>query len=151
MRNDLRFLNAPTPSGTNYLKVKQNSEEWQQARKNRITGSRLPSLLGMYGKKKFDEMWRVFIEGTSEKCLSGIENIKRGHLFKKDGIKRFKKVSKTTTNTCGFFFHPCNQHYGASPDALGPNGVLVEIKTRAPGTDAPTKSLSTYPNYFIQC
>ena len=51
----------------------------------------------------------------------------------------------------GFFQHPSSSRYGASPDALGPGGLLVEIKTRAVNADGPLKSLASFPNYFVQC
>ena len=50
-----------------------------------------------------------------------------------------------------FFQHPCSSRYGASLDALGPGGLLVEIKTRAVNADGPLKSLASFPNYFVQC
>ena len=96
-------------------------------------------------------MWDIVKNGTHEPDLSGIENIRRGHLFEKDGIDFFEKMSKSSTKRCGFFLHPNSYRYGASPDALGPAGVIVEIKTRAANTPAPLPSLAKFPNYYVQC
>ena len=41
--------------------------------------------------------------------------------------------------------------YGSSPDALGPLGILLEVKTRAEGSSSPLQSLDTVPQYFVQC
>ena len=51
---DLNFLEAPKPSGDNYVNVTQNSPEWFSVRKYKVTGSCLPSLIGLLGKSKFD-------------------------------------------------------------------------------------------------
>ena len=49
LKIDLRFLKAPKPCGYNYENVYQNTEEWQRLRNYKVTGSRLPALLGLYG------------------------------------------------------------------------------------------------------
>ena len=47
LKLDISFLEAPQPDGDNYVAVKQNTDEWHTARKFKITGSPLPSLLGL--------------------------------------------------------------------------------------------------------
>ena len=106
---DICFLKAPVPKGSNYLDIAQNTEVWHNARKLKITGSRLPSLLGIYGKKKFTSYWEMVIDGkNNENLLAGIENIKRGHLYEKEAIRYFETVSKSTTNQW-FFSTPIQQ------------------------------------------
>jgi len=146
---DLCFLQAPNPCGTNYINTLQNTTEWQQIRKNRITGSRLPALLGIYGQKQYDCMWDIVCNGGQERDLSNLENIKRGHFNEKEGICYFEKVSKATTKSCGFFKHPCYERFGSSPDALGPSGVLIEMKTRSSNSDSPLQSITAA--YYMQC
>ena len=51
---NLSFLEAPQPSGDNYVNVQQNSPEWLEIKRNKVTGSRLPALLAFYGKTKFE-------------------------------------------------------------------------------------------------
>ena len=51
---DLNFLEAPTPSGDNYVNVTQNFPEWFSIRKYEVIGSRLSSLIVLSGKSKFD-------------------------------------------------------------------------------------------------
>ena len=105
----------------------------------------------MHGNKKFVETWDIVKIGKAEKDISGIENIQRGLMFEKDGVTFFETKSKSTTSSCGFFLHPSNGCFGASPDALGPNGILIEIKTRAKNSDGPLKNLDLCPHYFVQC
>ena len=44
---DISFLQAPKPTASNYIETEQNSPEWLEIRKYRITGSRVPVLLGL--------------------------------------------------------------------------------------------------------
>ena len=41
--------------------------------------------------------------------------------------------------------------YGSSPDAVGPLGILLEVKSRAEVSLSPLESLDTVPQYFMQC
>jgi len=116
---NISFSEAPKPHGTNYVNVKQNTKDWFDRRKFMITGSRLPSLLGFYGNKKFTECWDTIMLGlNNENSLNGIPNIKRGHYYEQEAIEYLEKLSKSKTERCGFFKHPLKVGYGASPDAL---------------------------------
>ena len=66
-------------------------------------------------------------------------------------IDLFQNISKSTVERCGLFNHPTKMGYAASPDGLGPEGILLEVKTRAENCDAPLKSLKDLPQYFVQC
>ena len=41
--------------------------------------------------------------------------------------------------------------YGSSPDAVGPLGILLEVKRRAEVSLSPLESLDIVPQYFMQC
>ena len=43
----------------NYKNVEQNSNAWLNIRKNKITGSQLPALLGVYGKKSLNPIGKL--------------------------------------------------------------------------------------------
>ena len=75
---DLSFLEAPKSYGDNYENVSQNTQKWLDLRRNKVTGSRLPALLGFYGKSKFDSIWSIVRNGKSEECFTHIRNIVRG-------------------------------------------------------------------------
>ena len=49
------------------------------------------------------------------------------------------------------FPHPTDTRYGSSPDALGPLGILLEVKTMAEGSSGPLASLEKFQHYFVQC
>ena len=147
---DLSLMEAPKPAGFNYIDVNQNTDDWKNIRKYKVTGSRLPGILGFYGSKKFTELWDVVKNGTNEKDISNIINIKRGHFYENEALQYFMTKSKATAEKCGFFVHPTNSRFGSSPDAIGPAGLIIEIKTRALNSEGPLKSLDKFPGYFIQ-
>ena len=89
--------------------------------------------------------------GTAEPEIKHIKNISRGHQFEDDAIAQFEIISKFRTERCGFFDFENDMRYGSSPDALGPLGILLEVKTRAEGSSSPLQSLDTVPQYFVQC
>ena len=51
--------------------------------------------------------------------------------------------------SCGFFNHPDDNSYGASPDRLVAPGILLEIKTRAANSDGPLLNIANIA-YYIQ-
>ena len=73
-------LKAPCPCGPNYHDVLQNTNKWKDLRKFKITGSRLPALLGLYGQEKFTKYWKVVKQGLEERDIleTNFENFKRG-------------------------------------------------------------------------
>ena len=109
-------LKAPNPCGPNYHDVLQNTNVWEDLRKFKITGSRLPALLGLHGQEKFIKYWKVVKQGLKESDVvnTNFENFKRGHKFEKEAISVFCNLSNSETETCGFFEDPSDSNYGAS-------------------------------------
>ena len=148
---DLQSKEAPQSFGSNYINCEQRTEIWDVMRKKRVTGSRLPSLLGFYGNQKLLDCLNVVKGVGTEKDLSGIINIQRGIIYEDEAVQYFEKLSGSTTKKVGFFIHPKQLNFGASPDAVCASGLLLEVKTRAVGSEGPLKSLDKFPNYFVQC
>eukprot|EP00794_Sanderia_malayensis_P008327 gene8327-9220_t len=148
---DISFLEAPCPGGSNYVDTVQNTEAWQDARRHKVTASRLPALLGFYGKAKLDTYMGIIREGHIESDISKIRNIQRGRQFEAIAIAKMMQDSNATIKPCGFFIDPSNERYGASPDGLGPAAILLQVKTRAENSDGPLLGLKKYPQYFVQC
>ena len=73
---DISYLVAPKPCGSNYIDVKQNTQEWHDYRKFKITASRLAHLLGLLGKSKFNIFWDIVKNGTAAPDISYLKNIK---------------------------------------------------------------------------
>ena len=68
-------------------------------------------------------------------------NFERRHKFEGAALKHFESVTGCTTSTCGYFSHPLDSNYGASPDAISPGPILLEIKTRTENSTSPLKNL----------
>ena len=109
---DLSFLEAPQPSGDSYVNVQQNSPEWLEIKRDKVTGSRLPALLAFYGKTKFEMTLNIVKNGTAEPEMKHIKNISRGHQFEDDAIAQFEIISKFRTERCGFFYFENDMRYG---------------------------------------
>ena len=99
----------------NYVNVKQNSDEWHMLRQNKVTGSRLPSLIGLSGNKNFDIYWQIVLHGLKEEDMINTNfcNFIRGHKYEKEALKHFCVISGANAISCGFFNHPDDANYGA--------------------------------------
>ena len=137
-------------SQDNYVDVKQNTDDWQKLRQHKVTGSRLPALIGIHGKNKFETYWKIVLEGLQENEVlnNNFHNFVRGHTFENEALAHFCKISGSKAVSCGFFNHPSDRNYGASPDGLVAPGILLEIKTRAANSEGPLISIPG--SYFIQ-
>ena len=127
---DLRDKLAPVPRGANYVNCSQRTDVWHALRKFKVTGSRLPALLGFYGREKLIKCLGVVRDDDPEKDLSGIQNIQRGIFYENEGVQYFERQSGSTAGQVGFFIHPNVPNFGASPDAVCASGILLEVKTR---------------------
>ena len=141
---DINGKRAIEPKGTNYCEVLQNTDSWQKLRQGRVTASKWPYLIGLHGEAKFQKYWFCVKNNVSEQTMvaSKIRNFERGHKYEDTAVKHFEKVSGSTASKCGFFIHPDDPKYGASPDAICTAPFLLEIKTRAEKSDAPLANLS---------
>jgi len=143
---------APYPCGPNYHDVLQNTNAWEDLRKFKITGSRLPTLLGSHGQEKFMKYWKVVKQGLKESDVikTNFENFKRGQKFEKEAISVFCNLSNSETQSYGFFEDPSDSNYGASPNAMAASSLILEVKTRPAKTEGPLKSLKQLLSYYIQ-
>ena len=62
----------------------------------------------------------------------------------------FNKEAKCNTKKCAFFSYAKNSVFGVGLDALISPDLLIEIKTRAAGSDGPLEDLRKNSSYFIQ-
>ena len=139
-------------SKSNYHNVAQNTPEWQNLRQKKVTGSRLPALIGIHGKNKFDSYWSIVTEGLAESDIfkNDFVNFKRGHQFEDTALLHFNNEAKCNAIKCGFFSYSDNHLFGASPDGLVGPDLLIEVKTRAAGSTTPLCDLNKNPSYFLQ-
>lgn len=153
IKMDLHNVKVVPPNVPNYVSLIQNTHEWNDLRRHKITASRLPALIGMYGKNKFDIYWQIVQQGLLESDIlnNNFTNFKRGHYYENEARIFFATASSSEPISCGFFIHPTDNLYGASPDGLVGPGMLLEIKTRSANSEAPLVDINKCPGYFIQC
>ena len=72
---------TPKPSGVNYINLRQNTNEWHEYRKHKITAGRLPYLLGILGKHNFILYWDVIKNGTSTPDLGHLKKYKKRYII----------------------------------------------------------------------
>ena len=88
----------------NHQDVPQNSDSWHESRKFKITGSRFGVLLGLHGKRKYEDYWHMVLNGLGESEImnTNIPNFHRGHKFEAEAIQYFEALSCSSTKRCGF-------------------------------------------------
>ncbi|CAH3036661.1 unnamed protein product [Pocillopora meandrina] len=100
-----------------------------------ITASKVPSLLGFNGVKEFDNGWFAIKNRIDEHVLNPkrnkLPNFIRGKQQEQNAIQQFQNDRKMGVSQCGYFKHPSDSRFGASPDGVstGRQQFLVEIKT----------------------
>lgn len=115
------------------IDVDQNSPEWLEARKNKITGSKLADVLpkkrGAGLKIGFYQLVadRLAIEDNSERPDE------RGHSLEFEALAEFSKLTGKKTKQVGLCVSDLHENIAVSPDALIPDAdglfsEAVEIK-----------------------
>ena len=112
---------------------------------------RLPALLGIYGKDKINIYWQTVLQGLEENDLLSDHflDFRKGREFEGEALSYFCDTSMSHATSCGFFNHPDDSSYGASPDGLVAPGILLEIKTRAANSDRSLLNIARNPGYYI--
>ena len=115
----------------NVTEVAQRSSEWFSKRIGKITSSKAPAVIGLQGKREFQETWDC-IENKKAEPSKNFRNFHRGIIFEDEAAKCFASESAAVAVKCGLFILESDQFYGASPDRtfLGKTcKTLVDIKT----------------------
>ncbi|KAL9959757.1 hypothetical protein ACROYT_G033112 [Oculina patagonica] len=142
--------------GSNYVDVIQGSKEWFNNRIGIITASKIPALLGLCGHKEFDSSWFCIHNKLDESLHKPkkFKNFERGKTYERAALDSFSKVSGIPILNCGFFKHPTDANYGASPDGITQT-FSVEVKTRAENSTAPLEKVTgshvVQTNFQMSC
>ena len=87
--------------------------------------------------KEYDSAWFAIWNNIDESILnpkrSRLPNFIRGKKEESNALAKFYEDSGFNISECGYFKHPRDKRFGASPDGVstGENEFLVEIKTRS--------------------
>lgn len=102
--------------------VEQGTEEWQQLRAGRFTGSSAHKLL-KYGARAYSM--------TEASDFAGTFHTKRGHLLEDEAIEVYEAVNKREVQRPGFITNDKYPSAGYSPDGIDANGGATILNPRA--------------------
>ena len=153
------ILGCTTSSVDNKI-VKQRSEEWFKERIGKVTSSKAPAAIGLYGSKTFIETWEC-IKNNKQEPSKHFRNFERGVQFEDSAANCFSIESGATLWECGIFVLVSDNRFAASPDRVFQGETcseltnvrtkqktkltgqcLLEIKTRAEGQSEPLTSVT---------
>ena len=131
----------------------QGSQEWKEARKGRISGSRVGAILGMSPWQKPADVLRAMVReyhGAPTE-FTGNPATDHGNNNEQRALLAFMRESGLQVEQCGFF--PYGELMGASPDGLTDDGGALELKVPFGLRNeqaAQFKSLADQPHYACQ-
>lgn len=105
--------------------IKQRTEEWYEARKNIITASDFAQALG---KGKFGSVRQFYRKKCGEDTFMSNEYVIWGNMFEDVAISIYKDLYKVEMFEFGLIKDENTTFFGASPDAISSNGIMIEIK-----------------------
>ena len=108
--------------------VKQRSTEWYNMRQTLITASDFAQALG---DGKFGTQKQLFIKKCGyeeDKFNNNLPALKWGVMFEQMACEIYARRNFTKVHDFGLLRHPNVDFFGASPDGITDNGILLEIK-----------------------
>ena len=120
--------------------MKQRSEEWFDARKNRLTASDFASACGWNKFKSRQKLWE---EKTGARESDPInEDMQRGIDLEQSGIDALEVETGLIAESIGFQVHRNHEWLGASPDGIIGKDFVIEVKS-------PRVLHKEIPDYYI--
>lgn len=108
--------------------IEQRTQEWYDARKSLITASDFAQALGegKFGTQK--QLFQKKCGYEEEKFNSNLPPLKWGIMFEPVASEIYTIRFDCIMHEFGLLRHPSISHFGASPDGITDNGIMVEIK-----------------------
>jgi putative phage-type endonuclease len=110
-------------------KMLQRSPEWYEARKGLITASEFAQALG---KAKFGTQKQYFQRKCGYEVDKGLSStlppLKWGIMFEPVACELYALKSGQVVHDFGLLRHPTIHFFGASPDGITDDGIMLEIK-----------------------
>lgn len=112
------------------IKLDQNTDEWLEWRKGKITGSRLKDIIVKRGTARKLGFYEVLAERlTVPHENDGDDVMERGHTLEQKAVDEFEEVTGYKVNTdCGVWVSDKNEHIAISPDGEIDDKHAVEVK-----------------------
>jgi putative phage-type endonuclease len=111
-------------------KVEQKSEQWYELRQNMITASDFAQALGegKFGTQKQLIEKKCTPRGNEAAISASNPFFKWGHMFEPVACDIYSKMHNVFVHEFGLIQHPKHSFFGASPDGITDDGVMLEIK-----------------------
>lgn len=112
------------------VNIEQNTEEWREWRKGKITGSRLKDIIVKRGTARKLGFYEVLAERLAVPHENDDDDVmERGHTLEQTAINEFEEVTGHKVNTdCGVWVSDTNEHVALSPDGEIDEQHAVEVK-----------------------
>lgn len=139
------------------ITVKQNTPAWYEARRGKITGSKLKNILSPRGIKKIG-YWELVAEtmGIDDSEEIDWENaMERGHRLEPEAIKKAEELIGKKIVTDNFMVSDIDERIALSPDGyiIDENGQFaeaVEVKCLSSANHVKTFSNNKIPKEYIE-
>lgn len=108
--------------------IVQRTEEWYNSRNNMITASDFAQALN---QGKFGTQKQLIIKKsgyTEDTFNNNLPALKWGTMFESVATMIYQRRFNVVVHEFGLLKHPYRQYFGASPDGITDNGIMVEIK-----------------------
>ena len=131
--------------------IPQQTAEWHDQRKLRITGSRIGGILGLSPWQKSDDVIREMVRQHHGAESEFVENpaTQHGRHNEQRALLCFMRETGLDVEQCGFFEY--GDRMGASPDGLTSDGGVLELKVPfGLRNGGEFKPLSEQPHYYAQ-
>lgn len=105
--------------------IKQKTDEWYLARKNMITASDFAQALG---KGKFGSVKQFYKKKCGKDDFVYNEYVLWGNMFEDVALSIYKSLYNVDIYEFGLIKDDNTDFFGASPDGISSNGIMIEIK-----------------------
>lgn len=114
------------------LQLEQNTDEWLEWRKGKITGSRLKNLIVKRGDGKKIGFYELLAERLSTDNSKVEDPMQRGHDLEQEAIEQFEELTGMKVNPdCGVWVSDEDEYIALSPDGEINEEEAVEVKCLA--------------------
>jgi len=104
----------------------QRSKEWFDQRREALTASDVPTVLG---DNKYKSEWQLLLDKCGQgKPFTGNEATLWGQHYEDVAIEKYSEIKNKKVLSFGLLIHKEHQWLGGSPDGITTDGILLEVK-----------------------
>jgi putative phage-type endonuclease len=104
------------------LEHEQNTQEWLEARKGKITGSKLGDIVVKRGTKRKIGFYELLADKLSIDSIEEEDARERGHRLEPEALEEFARITGKKVEKVGLCVSDFNPNIATSPDGVIKNG-----------------------------